>query len=47
MGVVPLVFEEGPRQTLGRAGDETVTIRGLHGDLKPHHLICDVGPDGT
>ena len=37
MGVVPLVFEEGTSwQTLGLKGDEQVTIRGLHGDLKPH-----------
>jgi aconitate hydratase len=36
MGVVPLVFEEGTSwQTLGLKGDEQVTIRGLHGDLKP------------
>src|SRR5438477_676521 len=50
MGVVPLCFEEGTSwQTLGLKGDETVTIRGLHGDLKPHQrLIAEiVSPDGT
>ena len=36
MGVMPLVFEEGTSwQSLGMKGDEQVTIRGLHGDLKP------------
>jgi len=40
MGVVPLVFEEGTGwQTLGLKGDEQVTIRGLHGDLKPHQRL--------
>jgi aconitate hydratase len=40
MGVVPLVFEEGTSwQTLGLKGDEQVTIRGLHGDLKPHQKL--------
>jgi aconitate hydratase len=50
MGVVPLVFEEGTSwQTLGLKGDETVTIRGLAGELKPRQrLIADiVGSDGT
>jgi aconitate hydratase len=50
MGVVPLVFEEGTSwQTLGLKGDEQVTIRGLHGDLKPHQrLIAEiVSADGT
>ena len=44
MGVVPLVFEEGQSwQTLGIRGDEQVTIRGLHSDLKPHQrLIAEV-----
>ena len=44
MGVVPLVFEEGTSwQTLGLKGDEQVTIRGLHGDLKPHQrLIAEI-----
>jgi aconitate hydratase len=40
MGVIPLVFEENTSwQTLGLKGDETVTIRGLHGDLKPHQRL--------
>jgi aconitate hydratase len=40
MGVVPLVFEEGTSwQTLGLHGNEQVTIRGLHGDLKPHQRL--------
>jgi aconitate hydratase len=40
MGVVPLVFEEGTSwQTLGLKGDEQVTIRGLHTDLKPHQRM--------
>ena len=44
MGVVPLVFEEGTSwQTLGLRGDEQVTIRGLHGDLKPRQrLIAEI-----
>jgi aconitate hydratase len=44
MGVVPLVFEEGTTwQTLGLKGDEQVTIRGLHSDLKPHQrLIAEI-----
>jgi aconitate hydratase len=40
MGVVPLVFEEGTSwQSLGIRGDETVTIRGLTGDLKPRQKL--------
>jgi aconitate hydratase len=44
MGVMPLVFEEGTSwQTLGLKGDEQVTIRGLHGELKPHQrLIAEI-----
>jgi aconitate hydratase A / 2-methylisocitrate dehydratase len=44
MGVMPLVFEEGTSwQSLGLKGDEQVTIRGLHGDLKPRQrLIADI-----
>jgi aconitate hydratase len=44
MGVVPLVFEEGTTwQTLGLKGTEQVTIRGLHGDLKPRQrLIAEI-----
>jgi aconitate hydratase len=50
MGVMPLVFEEGTSwQTLGMKGDEQVTIRGLHGELKPRQrLIAEiVMGDGT
>jgi aconitate hydratase len=50
MGVIPLVFEEGTSwQSLGLKGNETVTIRGLHGDLKPHQrMIAEiVTGDGT
>jgi aconitate hydratase len=40
MGVVPLIFAEGTSwQTLGLKGDETVTIRGLSGDLKPRQKL--------
>ena len=44
MGVMPLVFEEGTSwQSLGLKGDEQVTIRGLHGELKPHQrLIAEI-----
>src|SRR6476619_6659018 len=43
-GVMPLVFEEGTSwQSLGMKGDEQVTIRGLHGELKPHQrLIAEI-----
>jgi aconitate hydratase len=50
MGVMPLVFEEGTSwQSLGLKGNEQVTIRGLHGELKPHQrLIAEiVTGDGT
>jgi aconitate hydratase len=49
MGVIPLCFEgETSWQQLGLKGDETVTIRGLHGELKPRQkLMCEiVGSDG-
>ncbi|MCX5581107.1 aconitate hydratase AcnA [Kaistia terrae] len=40
MGIVPLVFEEGVSwQTLGLKGDETVTIKGIAGDLKPRQML--------
>ncbi len=40
MGVLPLVFEEGTSwQTLGLKGDESVTIRGLQGELRPRQRI--------
>jgi aconitate hydratase len=50
MGVVPLVFEEGTSwQTLGIAGNEQITIRGLHGDLKPRQKLAAeiVAADGS
>jgi aconitate hydratase len=50
MGVIPLVFDEGTSwQTLGLKGNEQVTIRGLHGDLKPRQrMIAEiVAADGT
>jgi aconitate hydratase A / 2-methylisocitrate dehydratase len=40
MGVVPLVFEEGTSwQSLGLKGDETLTIQGLSGDLRPRQRL--------
>jgi aconitate hydratase len=44
MGIMPLVFEEGTSwQTLGLKGDEQVTLRGLHGELKPNQrLIAEI-----
>ena len=50
MGLVPLVFQgETSWQSLGLKGDETVTIRGLTGDLKPRQtLIAEItSADGT
>jgi aconitate hydratase len=50
MGVIPLCFEEGTSwQSLGLKGSELVTIRGLHGELKPHQrLIAEiVAADGA
>ena len=50
MGVVPLVFEEGTTwQSLGLKGNEQVTIRGLHGEIKPRQkMIAEiVSADGT
>jgi aconitate hydratase len=50
MGVVPLVFEEGTSwQSLGLKGNEQVTIRGLHGEIKPRQkMIAEVvAADGT
>jgi aconitate hydratase len=49
MGVIPLCFEgDTTWQSLGLKGNETVTIRGLHGELKPRQkLMCEiVGADG-
>src|SRR6266478_1040291 len=40
MGVLPLTFEDGASwQSIGMKGDETVTIRGLQGDLKPRQKL--------
>jgi aconitate hydratase len=40
MGVLPLVFEEGMSwQKLGITGNETVSISGLSGDLKPRQAL--------
>jgi aconitate hydratase len=40
MGVLPLCFEEGTSwQSLGMKGDEQVTIRGLHGEIKPRQKM--------
>jgi aconitate hydratase len=40
MGVMPLTFEEGTSwQTLGLKGNESVTIRGLAGELKPRQSL--------
>jgi aconitate hydratase len=50
MGVVPLNFQEGTTwKSLGLKGDETVTIRGLQGDLKPRQTLTAeiVYADGT
>jgi len=50
MGVMPLVFEEGTSwQSLGLKGDEQVTIRGLHGELKPRQRLMAeiVASNGT
>ena len=50
MGVMPLVFEgDTSWQSLGLKGDETVTIRGLAGDLRPRQkLVAEItSADGT
>jgi len=50
MGVVPFEFTGGDtRKTLGLTGDETVSISGLEGDLKPlSNLPCTITyADGT
>ncbi len=49
MGVVPLVFEgDTSWQSLGLKGDETVTIEGIAGDLKPRQRMEAqiTSPDG-
>ena len=50
MGILPLTFETGTTwKSLGLKGDETVSIRGLQGDLKPRQkLVAEiVSADGT
>jgi aconitate hydratase len=50
MGVLPLTFENGTSwKSLDLKGDETVTIRGLQGDLKPRQMLTAeiVSADGT
>ncbi|MEA2892421.1 MAG: aconitate hydratase, partial [Bradyrhizobium sp.] len=50
MGVLPLTFEGSDSwSSLGLKGDETVTIRGLQGDLKPRQKLTAeiVSGDGT
>jgi aconitate hydratase len=44
MGVLPLCFEEGTSwQSLGLRGNEQVTIRGLHGEIKPRQrMIAEI-----
>ncbi|WP_417587546.1 aconitate hydratase AcnA [Pararhodobacter oceanensis] len=50
MGVIPFEFTDGDtRKTLGLKGDETVSIEGLEGDLKPLSTVpCTITyADGT
>jgi aconitate hydratase len=50
MGVIPFEFTGGDtRKSLGLKGDETISIAGLAGDLKPLSLVpCTItSPDGT
>ncbi len=50
MGIVPLVFEgDTSWKSLGIKGDETVSIRGLTGELKPRQkLVAEIkGADGA
>jgi aconitate hydratase len=50
MGIVPLVFQgETSWASLGLKGDETVTIRGLSGELKPRQtMVAEItSADGT
>ncbi|ABD05002.1 aconitase [Rhodopseudomonas palustris HaA2] len=48
MGVLPLTFEDGTSwASLGIKGDETVTIKGLQGDLKPRQMLeAEITPAG-
>jgi len=50
MGIVPLVFQgDTSWASLGLKGDETVTILGLSGDLKPRQTLTAqiTSADGT
>ncbi len=50
MGVIPFEFTgDDSRRTLGLTGDETISITGLEGDLKPlSEVPCTISyPDGT
>ncbi|MCW5696269.1 MAG: aconitate hydratase AcnA [Bauldia sp.] len=50
MGVLPLVFADGQSwQHHGITGEETVTIRGIAGDLRPRQEMIAIitAPDGT
>jgi len=50
MGVLPLTFEDGASwQSIGLRGDETVTIRGLQGELRPRQKLTAeiVSSDGA
>ncbi|MGG7566068.1 aconitate hydratase AcnA [Rhodovulum sp. DZ06] len=50
MGVIPFEFTNGDtRKTLGLTGEETVSISGLSGDLKPRSVVKAKieSPDGT
>src|SRR5450432_4071074 len=50
MGVLPLTFQDGTSwQSIGMKGNETVTIRGLQGDLKPRQKLTAeiVSGDGS
>ncbi|SES67741.1 aconitate hydratase AcnA [Oceanicella actignis] len=50
MGVIPFEFMNGQnRKSLGLTGDETISIRGLAGDLRPQQTVKGVigRPDGS
>jgi aconitate hydratase len=50
MGVIPFEFTDGlTRKALGLKGDETISIHGLAGDLKPQSVVpCTIrSADGT
>ncbi len=48
MGVLPITFNKGDKwQNLGLKGDEDISIKGLEGDIKPHHkLKLNISKDG-